>query len=280
MQSFFHRLLGVRARDPKQAQTKPERRRHLIPPLLERLEDRLAPAAAPLAPTAWNALDEHANPSGRREVVVVDPRVADAQILLAGLQPGTQVIKLSAQGDALTQIADALTGPAKTTDVAILGHGSAGEMELGNGILDTTTLASDSAAVQRLAAELGPDSDLLLYGCQTGAGPAGSALVGALALATGAEVAASSDYVGAAALGGSWQMNVTTGKIDAASALAASSLAAYPDRLGLTITTRSLPAGEVNTPYSQTLPRGVGRNGGGDLCGNRRCASGRPEPKH
>ena len=182
------------------------------------------------------------------------PRVPDAQALLAGLQPGTQVVMLSANSDGLTQLADALAGPAQTTDVHIISHGDAGQLLLGNGILDTATLANDSAALQRLAAELGPDSDLLLYGCQTGAGTAGSALVGALAQATGAEVAASTNYVGSAALGGGWQLDVTSGKIDAASPLSAASLAAYPDLLvGMSITTASLPSWTVNRPYSQAL---------------------------
>ena len=222
-------------------------------PGLEHLETRLAPAAS-VAVSGWNALGDHPDTSGRREVVVVDPRVPDEQILLSGLQPGTQVVMLSASSDALTQIADALAGPAQTTDVHILGHGSAGQMLLGDGILDTTTLASDSAAVSRLAGELGPDSDLLLYGCQTGAGTPGTALVEALAQATGMAVAASSNYVGSASLGGGWQLDVTSGKIDAASVLSQASLAEYPDRLnGPSLTPTTLPGGILGQSYTETL---------------------------
>ncbi len=191
--------------------------------------------------------------SGRREVVVLDPRVPDASLLLAGLQPGTQVVPLSASSDGLTQIADALAGPAQTTDIHILGHGVPAVMLLGNDLLNAATVANDTQALHQLATELGPDSDLLLYGCQTGAGTTGAAMVESLARATGATVAASSNSVGAAALDGGWDLNVASGRIDAASPWSIASLADYPDRLGLTITTTTLPNWTVNRPYSQTI---------------------------
>ncbi len=253
MRNFFTRFFSARTRARQQQKSTTKRGSRRALPNLEWLEARLAPAVGTASLTGWDALSAHLDGSGRREVVVLDPRVPDASLLLAGLQPGTQVVLLSASSDGLTQIADALAGPAQTTDIHILGHGAAGEMLLGDDLLNAATVANDTQALDRLAAELGPDSDLLLYGCQTGAGTTGAALVESLARATGASVAASSSSVGAAALDGGWDLNVASGRIDAASPWPVASLADYPDRLGLTITTTTLPSGKTNQTYSQTI---------------------------
>ena len=55
--------------------------------------------------------------------------------------------------------------------------------------------------------------DLLIYGCHFGAGTTGRLAVQALARATGADVAASDDLTGNAALGGDWDLEVTEGDV-------------------------------------------------------------------
>src|SRR5687768_7854138 len=132
-------------------------------PRLERLEDRMAPAAL-AGPEAT---------ADRREVLVIDSQVADVQTLLRGLRPGTQLLRLSQTGDALEQIAQALTGPAQATDVHILSHAAPGVVQLGDSLLSAQTLAEHHQALADLASDLGPGSRLLLYGCSAGAGEAG-----------------------------------------------------------------------------------------------------------
>src|SRR5690606_32604238 len=69
----------------------------------------------------------------------------------------------------------------------------------------------------RLAAigsHLTEDGDILLYGCDIGAGSGGEAFVQALALATGADVAASANATGAAARGGDWVLEYSFGQIE------------------------------------------------------------------
>ncbi|NJM49010.1 MAG: DUF4347 domain-containing protein, partial [Alkalinema sp. RU_4_3] len=63
-------------------------------------------------------------------------------------------------------------------------------------------------------AALGVDADILLYGCNLAQDAAGQAFVNLLAEATGADVAASDDLTGSAALGGDWELEYATGAIE------------------------------------------------------------------
>ena len=70
--------------------------------------------------------------------------------------------------------------------------------------------AASKLATQRaqdlatLGGALSASGDILLYGCDVAAGADGLAFVNALANATGADVAASTDLTGAAVKGGDW----------------------------------------------------------------------------
>ncbi len=63
--------------------------------------------------------------------------------------------------------------------------------------------AEDLAAIGRA---LAVDGELRLWSCDTAAGAVGAAFIEALAQATGADVAAATGRVGAAALGGTWDL--------------------------------------------------------------------------
>jgi len=59
--------------------------------------------------------------------------------------------------------------------------------------------------------------DILLYGCDVAQGEIGQAFIEQLAQLTGADVAASTDLTGAAALGGDWVLEAQAGVVEAAS---------------------------------------------------------------
>ncbi|WP_232456520.1 cadherin-like domain-containing protein, partial [Hydrogenophaga crassostreae] len=139
----------------------------------------------------------------RVEIVFVDALVDDAA---DGLQwhPG-EVYVLDANRDGVEQIAEVLNGRTGIDAVHIISHGSAGSLTLGSATLNSGSL-SDRYASEMLviASALSQDADLLLYGCDVAATEAGVSFVEALALATGADVAASNGDTGAASLGGDW----------------------------------------------------------------------------
>src|SRR5262249_9149308 len=159
---------------------------------------RKAPARCRLA---VEALEDRVIPAASHQLVLIDARVPDYQSLLQGVTSGDRVLILDQHTDGLSQLASYLQANQVSglTAIQIVSHGSAGAVDLGASVLNADSLAGDGSALARIRAALAPGGDLLLYGCDVAAGPAGHAFVEALAAATGADVAASTDRTGAAA---------------------------------------------------------------------------------
>jgi Domain of unknown function (DUF4347) len=154
--------------------------------------------------------------SSGRSIAFVDAGLSDVQTLVAGLQADTTVYRLDAAGDALSQITRILAGYQDLAAVAIVSHGRDGGLQLGNSWLDSNSLMGQAGLVQSWAAALGQGADLLLYGCDVAADAIGQGFVQQLAALTGADVAASTNLTGSAALGGDWVLEYQTGTIEAA----------------------------------------------------------------
>ncbi len=159
-------------------------------------------------------------PLGRStSVLFIDSGVADAEQLIASSAAGTAVYRLEIGGDAVAQITDVLSGMRDLASVQIVSHGKSGGLQLGSSWLDLQTLPSYVAQMKAWGQALAADADILLYGCNVAQDAAGKGFVNLLAQATGADVAASDDLTGSAALGGDWDLEVQTGDIEAAIAL-------------------------------------------------------------
>ena len=154
--------------------------------------------------------------SHQASVLFIDNRVLDLATLLSGLDAGVEVVVIDAGADGLQQIAQTLAGRSDVAAIHIVSHGAAGAVQLGNLTLNSENVQAHGAELAAIGDALGADADIVLYGCGTGAGPAGAALVQSLAQLTGADVAASSDVTGAASLGGNWALEVQVGQIEAA----------------------------------------------------------------
>ncbi|MBF0156916.1 MAG: tandem-95 repeat protein, partial [Magnetococcales bacterium] len=156
-----------------------------------------------------------AAPGGSR-LLVVDSGVRDWQGLVAGLEGDAEVVFLDAGGDGLAEIATLLGGRSGVSELHILAHGAPGEITLGATRLRADNVTGFAEVLRGWGGSLTAGADILLYGCEVGAGEEGVALVTALSRFTGADVAASSDPTGAAALGGDWELEVRAGEVTAA----------------------------------------------------------------
>jgi hypothetical protein len=152
-------------------------------------------------------------------VLFIDARVADAQVLAASAAEGVLVVQLSADSDGVQQIAAALQGLEGLDSIQIISHGASGQLQIGDSVLDAAGLATQAAALQQWGSALRDGGDLLLYGCDVAQGDTGLAFIDALAAATGADVAASTDVTGSELLGANWVLEANTGSIEAASAV-------------------------------------------------------------
>ena len=163
----------------------------------------------------------------RKEIVFVDTRAPNYQELLKAVSPNAEVVLLSTNKDGVQQIADALAGRTGIDAIHIISHGDSGVLLLGNGPLFEGNLAQYATQLSNIGKALTTDGDILLYGCEVGAGSEGQAFVTKLAGMTGADIAASDDNTGGNAKGGDWDLEIATGQIAASSALNLSRLGGY-----------------------------------------------------
>lgn len=148
-------------------------------------------------------------------LVFVDSSVRDYSALVASISPDAQIIVFDGSRDGVAQISAALAGQSGVSAVHILSHGADGELELGTTILTADTLSKYADAIAGWSSALAPGADILLYGCNVARSRIGQQFVQQIASLTSANVAASTDTTGAAALGGNWTLEYATGSIQA-----------------------------------------------------------------
>ncbi|MFN9610712.1 MAG: DUF4347 domain-containing protein, partial [bacterium] len=127
-----------------------------------------------------------------------------------------QVVWLDPGADLLTQIDTTLAGMDANSvrDLGIFTHGTPGALRLGESLYGLEDLQARADVITGWGHALGDESDILIYGCNVGAGEPGQAFVQQLAALTGADVAASDDVTGSADLGGDFDLEVKIGEID------------------------------------------------------------------
>jgi len=170
-------------------------------------------------------------------LIFVDATVDNYQSLLQGADPTAQVVVLDPGYDGIQQISEVLASDRtlaspqlaspQFASLHIVSHGGPGSLRLGSTQLDSDSLGQYAAQIQQWQASLTENADILLYGCNVASTESGKAFVRQISQLTGAEVAASESLTGNAALGGNWQLEFTTGKVEAAIAFQPETLAAY-----------------------------------------------------
>ena len=202
-------------------------------PVVEEYEPRLlysadtAPHALALSPNVveqrfidadgeYFATSEETD-AGRVELLIVDGAVSGFESLLESL--GTEgrrieVLVLDPNTDGIAQISAALSEREDLAALHIVSHGASGEVKLGSTLLDSAALSSRSAEISRWSDALNSSADILIYGCDVASDASGIDFVQGLSLLTLADVAASSDLTGGAALGADWNLEFASGAVE------------------------------------------------------------------
>jgi hypothetical protein len=152
-------------------------------------------------------------PGSGETILFVDQQVTDWQALVAGVKPGVDVVVLNPGQDGITQVTQALAGLSNVKAIEFLTDGTPGAITLGSTTLDAATLTARASEITGWSSHLAANADVVFWGCDVGLGSAGQAFVADVHTLTGATVGASSDATGAAALGGDWTLEVTTGPL-------------------------------------------------------------------
>jgi hypothetical protein len=211
--------------------------------------DRLSFAASEIAEwprlgqADWMGVSGLPMRSAAAHVAFVDAGLADGETLVAGLRADTVVYVLDPGGNALNQMTQVLAGYRDLASVQIFSHGSDGALQLGSSSLNSANLLDYAGMLQSWAEALSVDGDILLYGCNVAADAIGQSFVNQLASLTGADVAASSDLTGSSALGGDWDLEFSTGQIEASEFLSDWAQAAYQNVLATYTVTNTSDSG-------------------------------------
>ncbi|MEH2287876.1 DUF4347 domain-containing protein [Nostoc sp.] len=170
-------------------------------------------------------------------IVFIDPKVIDYQNLLTGITLGSEVVILDANRDGLAQITEFLAKREfnSVQSIHIVSHGSVGSLQLGSINFNLSNLDSYKNQLQKWASALTDKADILLYGCDVASGE-GTKFVQQISRITGADVAASNNKTGSAALGGNWDLEVKTGEIEASLAFKPEVIQAYQSILPASFT--------------------------------------------
>ncbi|MEO6860821.1 MAG: DUF4347 domain-containing protein, partial [Microcoleus sp.] len=156
-----------------------------------------------------------AEPEAKKSLVVVDSRVENYRQLIGGIKAGTEVFILSQTREAIDQITEILGQRHNINSLHVVSHGREAAIAIGSTELNLDNLETYSNQLQQWGKSLSESASILLYGCNIAAGKSGLKFIQKIREFTGANIAASQNPTGSAALGGDWKLEITTGQINA-----------------------------------------------------------------
>ena len=180
-------------------------------------------------------------------LTVIDTTVDQYQDFLFGGTSGTIAVTVSPDENGITKIGTQLARLGETETqadaVQIISEGSAGNFWLGSDFVSHETIGQYEAQLQTWVPHLTNTADILIYSCLTALGEIRDSLIHRLAEATGADVAASTNLTGSAALGGDWILEQSTGAIEASPGFTPNVLTQYQGKLAIFTVTDGGDAG-------------------------------------
>jgi hypothetical protein len=170
-------------------------------------------------PFSNNAFGHKKRPGQTRlpsEVVFIDPSVTDVAAIETELPINAVALRLSPGMDGIAQISAHLANKRGLSTIRIISHGSPGYFVLNGERIDRDFLRDHGGRIVPWGRALVEKGDILFYACNLAASYEGKVFVDKFANLTGADIAASTDVTGGEAFDGNWDLEYTTGRIEAA----------------------------------------------------------------
>jgi VCBS repeat-containing protein len=151
------------------------------------------------------------NLNSTKEIVFIDSGVEDYQTIVNAIDSSKSIYLIDANENGFLKMQNVLRDQSDIDAVHIIGHASAGQVVLGNSILNADTINSFSTALQSIGNSLTQEGDLLFYGCNLAQGEQGKLLLQQIGNITQADIAASDDITGQ---GGDWELEHNYGIVE------------------------------------------------------------------
>lgn len=158
-------------------------------------------------------LNESSLSTNENEVVIIDKDLPDQNVLLASLKPGIKIEYFDSGVDMFSSINNALRSNAPVKALHIVSHGASGMIFTTSDMIDSKALESNASEVRNWKKYFLPDTEILLYGCETSKGEDGIKFIKTLSELSTAKVAASDNPTGSRSLGADWILEQHTSVI-------------------------------------------------------------------
>ena len=185
--------------------------------------------------------------SQKNDYIFLDATIKNYQSLLYGGEPGTTAVVVTPREHGIAKITSTLNGIAGITNLHIISEGDSGNFWLGKDFVSTEHLGLYSGDLQTWKASLSTNAAILLYACNLAEELAGQQFVNQLQNLTGVNIAASTNRTGNSVLGGDWNLEYQTGKINLDLALRPEVMESYQNTLAILTVLNNLDDGTTNT---------------------------------
>jgi hypothetical protein len=147
-------------------------------------------------------------------VVIVDPGIPSADILLNHVTQGSKVFHLDGLKDPLASILSVLKTNAPVATLHLFCEGRPGSLVFTSLSVSKETLEENMELLGNWRNYFADGGDILLYGGEVARGEAGIDFIRNLAIFTGIDVAASDNQTGSWRKGGDWLLEIHSGRIE------------------------------------------------------------------
>ena len=200
---------------------------------------------------------------GITTVIFVDTAVDNYAALVKDINAGLErnsvaIIYLDSTQDGLAQINNYLAGASGISAIHILSHGIAGNVQLGNQVLNESTIGQFKEQIAAWQTALTNDADILFYGCDLAANQSGVDLLRQLSVLTGADIAASNNVTGNSSVNADWVLEEKIGTVETASLFAANQPMEWQGALADVVRLSSgAPTNQQAIPINGDIKQGV-----------------------
>jgi gliding motility-associated-like protein len=149
-----------------------------------------------------------------KELLVIDHNIKGYQQFSALLKPGVELLEIPQGVDGFAFLLNKLSQYQGLQAIHLFSHANAGELLLGNTIVNTETLKSNTEFAKVINQSVKAGGDFLLYGCELGKGEAGDEFLEIIKSNTHTDVAASNNLTGNTAFNGDWELEMQKGDIE------------------------------------------------------------------
>ncbi len=133
-------------------------------------------------------------------IFFIDARVLKKEALFSDIDAPANWFVLDSSEDGISQMQKILSTYRNLDSIQIISHGSTGSINIGNTLLNSTTITYYQTQIQDIGASLIETGDLFLSGCDVAKGDEGQKFINDLAKVTGRNVAASEEPTGLTSL--------------------------------------------------------------------------------